>query len=327
MRKKIRTIIIFIAIWLLGFLVFCVWQYFRISKPHEYTVNNDAVFLSDAWFITDNDAQAGGIILRIAANGTVEAVYTTSDDPFIKGFFAEYIDNVTEENPAAIFSREVDDNGMMINQYCVVEFNEALQPVNISPIFRLPQEMTLSGFSADEDMFYATALSKSRQQTYVYTVPASVMLDAKEKGNDAVSKWKEERSEVNEFTLQECVLPRYFVDAEYAAGELNVRFDNSLPGYFALNRDAREVYENKKMTASAKIKAAGVQTPVLVLAAVIGCLLILLMFVIFNERRRVVYVIAALEVFMLVICAGSVLVLDHENRLNARDEHIRYTQL
>ena len=326
MSKRISTIIICIAVWLLGLCAYCVWRYIEISQPQEYTLSNEAERMGDAWYLADNGAP-GGMIWRIADNYKAEILFCAKEDHFLKGFYIEKMDPINEDNLAAVFSREVDDNGTMINQYVVAEFNEALMITYISPIFRFPQELNLTGFDADEENLYMTAISKNGQQAYVYALSTSELVKVSENNSSEASKWKEERCEVSEYMLQECVWPRYFVSAEYANEILNLRYDDSDPGYFELNREAKDHYENMKAAMGMVIRAAGFDTTLLILIAVIGCLFIILMSVIFRERRRVVYAVAALEIFMLVICAGSVMILDREYRRNAREEHIRYVYL
>ena len=326
MSKRIGTIIICIAVWLLALCGFCIWRYIEISKPKEYMLSNESERMGDAWYIADNNLQ-GGLIWRIADNYNADILFCASEDPFLKSFYVEKMDLISDERLAVIFSRVVDDNGTMINQYVVAEFNEALQPNAVSPVFRFPQELQLTGFDADEENMYMTAISNNGQQAYVYALSASLLERITETDAKAVSKWKEERCEVHEYMLQESVWPRYFVQGEYANEILNLRYDDSDPGYFAIDREAKDFYENMNVSPGMVIRATGVNTMMIYLVAIIGCLFIILMAIIFKERRRVVYAVAALEIFMLVICAGSVLILEREYRRNAREEHIRYVYL
>ena len=204
MSKRISTIIICIAVWLLGLCAYCVWRYIEISQPQEYTLSNEAERMGDAWYLADNGAP-GGMIWRIADNYKAEILFCAKEDHFLKGFYIEKMDLINEDNLAAVFSREVDDNGTMINQYVVAEFNEALMITYISPIFRFPQELNLTGFDADEENLYMTAISKNGQQAYVYALSTSELVKVSENNSSEAAKWKEERSEVNEYMLQECV--------------------------------------------------------------------------------------------------------------------------
>ena len=160
MAKRIRNIIICIVIWLLIVCAFCVWKYMEISRSEEYTVNNESEHMGDAWYVADNNAE-GGLIWRIADNYKAEVLFCADENIFLKNFYVDSIDQLTEERLAAVFSREEDDNGVMIKRYCVAEFNEALQLTFISPVFRFPQELVLTGFDADETNVYLTALSKN----------------------------------------------------------------------------------------------------------------------------------------------------------------------
>ena len=326
MAKRVRNIIICIIIWLLIVCAYCVWKYVEISRTEEYTVSNRSERMGDAWYVTDNNT-VGGIIWRIADNYKAEVLFTAKENAFLKNFYIDDIDQITQERLSAVFSRIEDDNGVFVTRYCVAEFNEALQLTAISPVFRFPQELKLTGFDADEENAYLSALSDNGQQAYVYALPASAMMRINENNKDELNRWRQARTEVSEYFLQECVWPRYFVEAEYANDTLNLRYDDSEPGYFAISREAKDAYENMDVDVNMLIRASGIDTTVILLAALIGCLVIILMSVIFRERRRVVYAVAALEIFMLVICAGSVMILEREYRRNAREEHIRYTQL
>ena len=327
MQKRIRNTLICIIIWMLIFAGICVIGYFDISKPGEFTLDNDSARIGDAWYVAENHVYGGGLIWRIADNYDTEILYVTYDDKFLNSFRIEKTDPLGDENLCAIFSREVYDNGYFRNEYCIAYFNEALMINYISPVFRFPQELELCGFDATDDYMYMTALSKNGQQAYVYTLSTSDLMPVVENNMEEVEKWKNASAKVSEFMVRECVLPRYFVQAEYMNGTMNLRYDDSGPGYFELDRNAKEFYENRIVHPGQYIRAAGVDLMMLVLINLIGCLIIVLCTVIFKERRRVVYVVASLEVFMLLICAGSVLLLERQNRINARYEHRKYTYM
>ena len=58
----------------------------------------------------------------------------------------------------------------MVNQYCVALMNEAFDINYLTPVFRFPLELNLTGFQATEDTLYLTALSDNGQQAYVYSL-------------------------------------------------------------------------------------------------------------------------------------------------------------
>lgn len=327
MTKRIRTVIICIVIWLLILSCIGIWIYSKISKQGEYTLDNDSARVGDAWYVMENHSEGGGLIWRIGDDYTADILFTTKEDDYLKYFRIEKIDALNDENLSAIFSEAYYDNGYLKEQYCVANFNENLQVTHVSRAFRFPQDLVLTGFEATEDVMNITAISKNGQQAYVYQLSASDMIRINTDNKDDVEKLWEEISEVTEFMVRECVLPHYFVQAEYWGGDLHLRYDDSDPGYFAINREAKEFYENRKVSSGQYMRAAGYDATLFILIGFIGSMVIVLCAVIFKERRRVVYAVASLEVFMLLICAGSVLLLMRENRLHDRNEHKIYTYM
>ncbi len=320
-------IIVCIILWLLALGAFSVWLYFRVNVETEYTLSNDSRHIGDAWYVTENRSDSGGLIWRIGDDNRVDMLYGCAEDPFLKGFWTEYMDLVGEESLAVIFSRDKDEDGVVKKQYVIAYFNESLQPNYLSPVFRFPQELNLTGFEVNEDMIYLTALSKNGQQAYVYEIPASKLMRIVERNADEEEKWKKLELNPGEFMTRESVWPRFFVQAEYADGQLNLRYDDGDAGYFSINRDAKAVFENKKVEPGMVIRAAGINPTFLILAGVIGSLVIVLIFVIFRERRRAVYVMACMEIFMLVLCGGSVLMLSRSHRMNLKEDFIRFARL
>ena len=287
MAKRIRLIVICVILWLLALGSFSVWLFFHVNVENEYTISNDGIHMGDAWYVTENRGEAGGLIWRIADDNNVDMLFSCAENVFLKGFLTEYMDLAGEDSLGVIFSREKDDEGVMIRQYVIACFNESLQVTYLSPIFRFPQELTLSGFDIADDKIYVTALSKNGQQAYVYEIPSSKLTRIVESSAEEEEKWRKLELYPGEFMMQESVWPRYYVQAEYASGQLNLRYDDADAGYFSINKEAKAAFENKKVEPGMVIRAAGIKPSLIILAGVIGSLVIILLFVIFRERRRV----------------------------------------
>ncbi len=323
MSKNISRILIpVIIVWISAIALFSVIFIWINSETPEYTQDNHAVFIDETAYITDNYGN-NGVIWKSDLKGKQLGIYDTSRDKMLKGWNISGIDSV-EENLYVVFERKTNDGGRMINQYCVAILNDSFGMNFITPVFRFPMELNLSGFSAREDTLFLTALSDNGQQAYVYSVKTASMIEVTGEYSEDSEKWKKAKTTPVTFDTRESVWPRFFTDAEYSDDNFNLRYDNSEPGYFANNDAAKTVYSKVTTGLKALIRTSSFNPVIPLLCAFIGTMLIIAIGLALRTRRRVAYAIAGYETLLLVLTCGLVFFIALYNRNVAEKEYVRF---
>ncbi len=321
MGKRIRGIVIAILFWALA-VVLGFSLYLWISRESkEYTIDNSYADTGELVYISDNYAD-NGIIWKTDLKGKLLTMFTSKESKLLAGYNVRKID-IVGDNIYALFSKKVND-GRESTRYCVALMNENLMINFLTPEFALPMELNLSGFNATEDKLYITALSDNGQQAYAFVVAANSMVAITDDLSDSREKWEKSEAKVTSLDDIESVWPRFFTDAEYTDGRFELRYDNSEPGYFAVNDAVAGIYE--KLTASPGyfIRQRGVSTSVIVLVFLGGCLIITALSLALADRRRVVYAIASFEIILLVLVCGIVYFLSDFGRKKSEEEFVRF---
>ena len=236
MKKKIFGISILIILWLAA-VIACSLIFVELrQKSDGYTADNACTEFADHIYITDN-AHGNGFLYMMNTTGEVEALFSVKDS-LIEGFRVTDVD-VFGEDLYIICERRHDDNGRVVNQYVTARLNESMQITGLTPVFRFPMELDLQGLDVAGDRIYVTALSENGQQAYVYTLGLSSLIGITGGSSTAADRtnWLNSVAEVKEYAMQESVRPRYMVQAIYENESLQVRYDDSAPGYFAVDEN------------------------------------------------------------------------------------------
>ncbi len=242
MAKRIREVIPFIIIWISAVLLgTAIYLAINLETP-EFTGSNPSIVGEEYIYIADNYGKTG-VIWKTDLKGKRIATFTSQKSRILSGFNITQLDNV-DENIYAVFERRVNDAGRMVNQYCVALMNESFEINYLTPIFRFPMELNLTGFQATEDTLYLTALSDNGQQAYIYTLKTASMITMTGDLDEDTKKWKEGKATLVIYDTRESVWPRFFTDAEYRDGDIILRYDDSEPGYFA--KDATGSYGTER---------------------------------------------------------------------------------
>ncbi len=322
MAKRIREVIPFIIIWISAVLLgTAIYLAINLETP-EFTGSNPSIVGEEYIYIADNYGKTG-VIWKTDLKGKRIATFTSQKSRILSGFNITQLDNV-DENIYAVFERRVNDAGRMVNQYCVALMNESFEINYLTPIFRFPMELNLTGFQATEDTLYLTALSDNGQQAYIYTLKTASMITMTGDLDEDTKKWKEGKATLVIYDTRESVWPRFFTDAEYRDGDIILRYDDSEPGYFAKDATAESIYY-KAVTGPREILAAsGFNTIVPVMIAFIGVLLIIAVWMVLINRRRVVYVLLIFETLLLILACGVTFFIAGFDKKSSEEEFIRF---
>ncbi len=325
MKKNLKTIVIFIVLWLAAVIACSLFLVERGLKNDGFTDENAFAAFSDHVYVTDNAHGQGLLYMLPASGGTAtESIFSTKGT-FLDGFRIVDVDT-RDEDLYTLYERRINDAGRLVWQYAVARQNESMQITALTPLFRLPMELELQGMDVEEDRVYLTALSSGGQQAYVYTVGLSslVQITGGSSADQDKAKWESGATQVAEYMIQEAVRPRYLVQASYEDGTLQLRYDNSEPGYFVNDDTAKRLFEAKKLSVSQKVTVSGFDPAVTVITALAGLMLIILLAILMRERLRVVYAICIYEVLVIAALAGFFGVFLMLSRSVAAREYLRY---
>lgn len=324
MANRIRKIILASAVWLLIVISAAIVLFIREKKSGEYTSYNDYADSGYAFYITDN-VKTAGLLKQMNEEGEITGLFSTKEFSYLNGWRIAKVDTVAE-NPYAVFTRVKDDGGRLINEYAVAIFNEAMQVNYLTPPFRFPMELNLTGFSASEDVLYLTAISDNGMQVYVYAVNTSDMIkvDNMAASQSEVNQWESSTLDVSEYKMDNSSSLHFFSEAEYEDDVLHIRSDNTEAGHFGVDETVSELYRNRKESLRMKLRSSSLSVPTFAVVTMIGIMLIILLNVLLNGRSRAVYMILVYEVLILILLTGVFFCLEVMSRKTAVTEYDRY---
>ncbi len=285
------------AAWLI-ILTISTFLYVQSASRDTFSAQNHVTRSSGYTYVTDNGLKEG-LVFQMEGK-KIASFFHTGSLAYLADYQTAQI-AVLDENPYVVFQKNKDDNGRDITEYAVVSFNTDMEPTAITAPFRFNLPVELSGFSVSDDRLYFTGISENRRMVYVYSVSALQMesITSTAISSEAVSKWEKSSADVKEVTSTGSEGDRYYANANYEDGALNVRMDNELAGEFAYDTEAGADFSAKKMTPALYLLKAGVTAPFLLILLFGGVFVILLICVVLDHKKRIAYMIAVSEGLLL----------------------------
>lgn len=325
MTGKIKNIILLAAVWVVLVLSVSVFIMLNTINTTGFTAENKVAKDSDYIYVTEN-SKYHGLIWKLDKEGNVCGFFSTSKLKYLEDFRVKEI-AVADGLPRCVFEKKYDDNGRFVTEYAIAIFNDDMQPTFITAPFRFDQELILTGFTSTEDRFHLTAIPVSRKTIYVYRLYAADMkqLEDTKLTNQDVQAWEKDLIKVSSIEQHNAETGRFVAEAEYDEAELHIRYDNTMPEYFSLDTEAGNLFNRFKPNMYQYSQMSAVNINLSVIVAGIGALVILLLYVLFQNRNRIVYVVFSMEV--LFIIALAVIFGYHVYTLekSMASEHVRHS--
>ncbi len=287
-----------------AWIIFVCWKTNEILEfygtPDDYCFYNSYAKDGDITYISDN-IDDEGIILKIEPDGKVDDLFMANDYHAVinhKVDFVFYRSAGKDQGLSALFYQSTNDRGIVTDYYRVLTFDSHLNPLKLSDYFALPNGASLSGFSADREDYYLSVLSNNGQEITVYRLDGTILKNAPPNESIVVGDFPENRDLTALTTVMSVKSPegRYYSEALYDNSELITRMDNDTPGpAFSLPSDVKSLWANRKLDFSQKMKVSNVSLPMVVMICILGVVLIVIFFIFFSDRNRLVYEIFAFE--------------------------------
>lgn len=301
-KKQTKITMVVAAVWVGVVLVYMLYALLLRDYTKDLTDFNDVAVGDRDTYITDN-TDRGGIIYEISDKGKVRGMFETRAHSMFSGWDVAQV-YAYERMVYAVLTRTRIENKQEVREYEIVAFDEELGPAFRTPPFKLLNTLKLSGFSMGGEGAYLTYLTSNGQMAYVYLVPASQLAEitTMHPSYKDEQEFQKQEVEIAEYQSESSVAGRFFAQAEYDDGILLRRMDNEAPtGPFAINPDAKKLFENRKMSLFQRIAATGISFVFFILIMVAGVAVIILVSWLLRLRRRVAYAIFTYEVVLAVL--------------------------
>lgn len=296
MSKKLP--IIFGLVWLLtatALYSYCVWN----NQPDGvYTYNNDGCTVGQKVYVTDNEKQEG-LIYEMDLYGNVTDFFSTRE---------------LQERAAM---REIAADGDMLyavmevpqssdkdasEGYVILQFENGLQLKHMTPVLSLYADDKLTDLTIDEGDAYLATVTSDGSAASVYQVSLQEFVDQETDAQTTI--------EVESSLRQEASPGRAFVDASYEMGGISVRTDADLvSGPFDIDDSIRYTYSLCHMNFGQLMALHNNYLIYWGIGVVAGWLVILLLFFLFRNRNRVVYLSIVVELVLFVVILGGTAIL------------------
>lgn len=270
---------------------YCVWN----GQPDGiYTYDNDSCTVDQKVYVSDNE-KTEGLIYEMDLYGKVTDFFSTS----------ELQDRAQIHQIAAYqgmlyavmeYPKSASEGSQRV--YVILEFENGLQLVRMTPALSLYETDRLTDLVVDEKSCYLATVTTDGGAASVYEVSLQTMTDPE----TAV----QEKTDLESSLRREAEPGRTFVEAGYEMGSISVRTDADLvSGPFALDDSSRYTYSLCHMSFGQLMTLHGNYRIYWLIAVAAGWLLIFLLYLLFRNHNRVVYTAMVLELVLAAIVFGG----------------------
>lgn len=292
MSKK--TPVIIGLVWLLAATALYGYIVWNGQPDGVYTYNNDGCMLDQKVYVTDNEKEEG-LIYAMDLYGKVSDFFSTKD---LKD--RAQILQITEyanELYAVMAVPELADADAGCS-YRILQFDQGLKLAALTPAISIYGTDEPTDLIADENGMYLACVEGDGSAACVYEIPYEQLLGKEEAAPASIK--------IESFLRQEAEAGHMYVDASYEMGAISVRSDADLvSGPFAIDDSIRYTYSLCHMSFGQLMSLHGNYRIFWLIGVCAGWLMIFLLYELFDNRNRVVYLAFVLECILLVVILGG----------------------
>ncbi len=308
MRKNIPVVLG--ILWLLLTVVcygFFIWN----GQPDgTFTYENDGCTQNQKVYVTDNDTK-DGMLYEMDLYGKVSHFFSTKsmyDQAYIREV-AGYQDKIY-----AVLAIPSSAELKGVYTYRILCFSDGLTVSAMTPELSLSQTDELCDLVVNDDAMYLATVAADGDAASIYEVDWDRLMD--------LETAKNSKAGLESFLRQEATGGRTYVDASYELGSLCVRTDADLvSGPFAIDDTVKYTYSLAHMSLRQLISLHSDWNRYLFTGILVGWLVIFLLYALFHNKNRIVYLALVLEfTLLLVIIGGGALLIATRQQANETAE-------
>ena len=292
MSKKIPMIIG--LVWLLAATALYGYAVWNGQPDGVYTYDNDGCTQDQTVYVADNETKEG-LIYEMDLYGKVTDFFSTKelqDEAFIR--------KVAAYDGALYAVMAIPDAAGQENTYTyrILKFSDGLQLTAMTAELSIYETDVLTDLVVDGTGMYLATVARDGSAACVYGLSDEQMLDPETAAQSAIT--------VESFLRQEAETGRTYVAASYDMGGISVRSDADLvSGPFAVDDTVRYTYSLCHMNLGQLMSLHGSYRIYWLIGVLAGWLVILLLYALFRNRNRMVYLAFVLELILLVVVMGG----------------------
>ncbi len=298
-------------VWVIAVAAMALLDGLSWSEERKGSALGDGLVVGQTAYLMEN-MEGDGILYVADMEGRILHV-TLSSSVWEKSIFGRLC--YREGNLYGVLKARAEEGGEAW-EYKVVRFDAQGRADAQTPRFSMEEGGILTGFAATEEGCYLTFVLKGGEEAGVYFVDSGE-LAASEEDSD------EEPQELELFLLEACEEGRLIVEARYKEGELLLRMDDggSAEG-FELDAKALKAFQKRRLPLLQMMKLRREQMVFYIQVFLIGDAVLLLLYMVLQNRSHLIYTIVVSETVLALITAASSLLLPRAGK-RAREEEAR----
>ena len=281
-------------VWLLAATALYGYAVWNGQPDGVYTYDNDGCTQDQTVYVADNETKEG-LIYEMDLYGKVTDFFSTKelqDEAFIR--------KVAAYDGALYAVMAIPDAAGQEDTYTyrILKFSDGLQLTAMTAELSIYETDVLTDLVVDGTGMYLATVARDGSAACVYGLSDEQMLDPETAAQSAVT--------VESFLRQEAETGRTYVAASYEMGSISVRSDADLvSGPFAVDDTVRYTYSLCHMNLGQLMSLHGSYRIYWLIGVLAGWLVILLLYALFRNRNRMVYLAFVLELILLVVVMGG----------------------
>ena len=315
---------VIIVLYILSFTISLFIFYFimnRISITVEYTTHSRTEVDGTNIYYAQNLSKKG-IIFKLSTRGNVSHIFNSQSlsDVRIQGLSAFDSKLYAVSGNFVTSDDDLSDGIVSIPTYHVVCLDKDLSLQSQTARFVINDGERISGLSAEKSGIYITTLSDDGTQARVYSLDYSLL--------KAPNEIPDSNIKIEAVRTKSATNGRFYADALYKNGELNLRTDADAPaGVFVVDSYVQSIVGNMRLTPIQLLSLYSLYVIWYVAILLVWFIILYLLVRVFRNRNRSFYYLLIAEAVLFVMVLGAVIAVTSGYSSARETEHSRFAAL
>ncbi|MBQ3798423.1 MAG: hypothetical protein II842_19465 [Butyrivibrio sp.] len=272
---------------------------------------------SDGHIYFSQNMKGKGLLFDLTYKGNVSRIFSTA--PYGNSAISGISTN--GENIYVVITsfieKETEDGITSSKAYKIVSMDRKFNVKLETEKFVINDEEVLSGFSAESTGLFLTMLKKDGSYVRVYCISPTALKE--------IDKLSGEEVRVDSVRSKKCEEGRFYVEAEYDYGQLQIRTDKDAPdGVFAVDENVEKAVENMRLTIGQFFSLYSRYVIWYIASLLIWLVVLSILIRLLSGRNRMFYLVVVVEVVLALITAIGIAAVMSQWLQARKTEHSRF---
>ena len=316
LHNRINVILTILSLTVSVFIFYSVME--KIDSGIQYTTYAHTEVVGDKIYYSQNMA-GQGLIFKMNSRGTVSHVFSASTANAER---IQAISGLDDKLYAVVSAGRVEEdsdknNPVFYTEYRIICLDSDFDLESWTNTFRLDDDLRLSGFSAEATGLFLTTIQQDGAALKVLSIDHGQLVPANQDPAESIT--------MEHIRNKKSSSERFFVQARYRFGELEIRTDKDEPTESFRNDLDMELLVKSMRLSLPQLFLIYRNYVIWYIAAVLIWIIVLQILIrALSNRNRIVYMLVVAEIALALIIGTGVYTIGRESIEARKIEHSRF---